>query len=272
MSAALPLERFAPIGLDELVVEAGLLTRVDRKYVMSVDAARSLLGALDPQTRALDLDGVRSSAYESVYFDTPDLLSFHLAAQSRRRRFKVRTRTYVESHTAFLEVKTRGARRATVKDRIEYEPQRRSMLTVDALDFAADALDAVGVEPRRATELRPRLTTRYRRATLLSSDGARCTVDTELAWHDVDGRVLTAPHLVIVESKSAAGASVIDRTLWRAGIRPARISKYGTGLAALHPELPRAKWSRLLRGPLTDATVTPHPTPHPLEASCSPAA
>jgi hypothetical protein len=45
----------------------------------------------------LEIDGARSFAYDSTYFDTPDLDAYLLAATRRRRRFKVRTRTYVDS-------------------------------------------------------------------------------------------------------------------------------------------------------------------------------
>jgi hypothetical protein len=34
--------------------------------------------------------------------------------------------------------------------------------------------------------------------------------------------------------------------MWSRGHRPARISKYGVGMAALHPDLPRLKWHRAL--------------------------
>ena len=53
----------------------------------------------------------------------------------------------------------------------------------------------------------------------------------------------------IVESKSAGRPNELDRLLWHAGHRPSGISKFGTGTAALRPELPDNKWSRTLRGP-----------------------
>lgn len=49
---------------------------------------------------------------------TVGLDSYLLAAHGRRRRYKVRTRTYVDSAISFLEVKTEGAREATVKERM----------------------------------------------------------------------------------------------------------------------------------------------------------
>jgi len=262
--ATLELDRFAPINLDGLVSEAALMTRVDRKYVLSQDAAARVVATLDAGIRVLDVDGARGFRYESVYFDTPDLLSFRMAAQPRRRRFKLRTRTYVDTRTAFLELKTRGARSATVKDRIEYAASDRRLLTDEARGYAADALDAIGIGARRADDLAVRLTTMYRRATFVSPDGgARSTVDTDLQWLDASGASLTTPQMAIIETKSGAAASEFDRALWRAGHRPVSISKYATGLAALHPNLPRNKWARVLRGPFADATRTSRPASEP---------
>ncbi len=271
MMTPLRYDRFASISLEQLIEEAGLQTRVDRKYVLPHSSAVGVVDALDSGIRILDTDGTRAFRYESVYFDTPDLLSFRLAAQPRRRRFKIRTRTYVDSRTAFLELKTRGARSATVKDRVGYRVIDRGILTEEARGYAAEGLDAIGIDGGRADELRMRLTTRYRRATFVASDGsARSTIDTELEWRDVSGTTLQTPRLAIIETKSGSAASEFDRALWRAGHRPVSISKYATGLAALHPELPRNRWSRLLRGPFAGATLSlndhdPHTTEHPTE-------
>ena len=97
---------------------AALLTRVDRKYLLTTAEAEVVLAAVAAlHPLVLDIDGTREFAYESVYFDTPDLLSYRLAAHDRRRRFKLRTRGYLDTDGAFLELKTRGSRSATVKDR-----------------------------------------------------------------------------------------------------------------------------------------------------------
>lgn len=275
------LGRFAPVTLDDLVTEAALLTRVDRKYVVPRTRVDDVLAALDPATRVLEIDADRSFAYESVYFDTPDLLSFHMAARPRRRRFKLRTRRYLDTGGAFLEIKTRGARGTTVKDREPYDPTLTDRLTADARGDVADALDAIGVRGDRAHELQPTLLTRYRRTTLLSPDGVgRATVDTDLEWLRPDGRGFALPGTAIVETKSGAAASQVDRTLWRAGIRPSSVSKYATGMAALDDRLPGNRWARLLRGPFSDRqrshtsdSFRSDPTPDTSEeASCPTAA
>ena len=61
------------------------------------------------------------------------------------------------------------------------------------------------------------------------------------------GPQLALPGLAIVETKSSSTPSAADRRLWRHGHRPTRVSKYGTGLAALHEHLPANKWHPVLR-------------------------
>ncbi|HOW02120.1 MAG TPA: hypothetical protein PLY19_11725, partial [Rhodoglobus sp.] len=85
------MSTLAPISLAELTAAAELQTRVDRKYVLTRAQAGTVLRDLAPDTRVLEIDGTRAMAYESVYFDTRDLLSYRMAAHARRRRFKLRT-------------------------------------------------------------------------------------------------------------------------------------------------------------------------------------
>lgn len=90
-------DRMPPIGLDDLVTRAELLTRVDAKYLLPVTDLPELLGDLADSgaARVLQIDGCRTSRYRSVYFDTPGLASFHAAAPTRRHRYKVRVRSYL---------------------------------------------------------------------------------------------------------------------------------------------------------------------------------
>ncbi|GAA3656607.1 polyphosphate polymerase domain-containing protein [Microbacterium marinilacus] len=238
--------RFRPISLDDLVAEAELLTRVDRKYLMPADAAMRVLADLDERTRVLEIEGDRGSRYGTMYFDTPDLLSYRLAAHGRRRRFKLRSRHYVDTDAAFLEMKTRGGRGTTVKERIPHPADAVDELTPEGRVYAAEAVETLGMSAAVADALEPTLHTSYRRTTLLLPDGARATVDTELEWHDAWGAELCRPDLVIVETKSPSRASSLDDLLRRHGTRPVGISKFATGLAALRPELPSNKWNRVL--------------------------
>lgn len=248
------LGRFAPIALDELVSEAELLTRVDRKYLVPVAEAVAILHELDPHCRVLDIDGRRAFGYDSVYFDTADHLAFRLTAQRRRRRFKLRTRSYLDTGGTFLELKTKSGRGRTVKERVPCAASDRGRIAPAAAAYVAERLQQRGIDADLVPELHPTLVSRYRRATLLLPGGSRATFDDRLRWRDArSGRSLHLPHYVIIESKSAGTATALDRELWRRGHRPGGLSKFGTGTAALHPELPSNRWSRVLRGPFADA-------------------
>jgi hypothetical protein len=57
---------------------------------------------------------------------------------------------------------------------------------------------------------------------------------------------------VIIETKSGSRTSEVDRLLWSHGHRPATISKFGTGLAAMRHDLPSNKWARVIRHHFTN--------------------
>jgi len=235
-----------PIELDELTARAALLTRVDRKYLLPLDEVPALLDGLAAHIRVLQIDRNRDFGYRSVYFDTPELDSYLAAARRRRRRFKVRIRSYVESDQRFAEVKTRGRRGATVKQRIPYDGCEDD-LGADARAHADAVLADAGITAE-TLRLRATLTTCYRRTTLfVPATGGRVTIDTGLSWTLPDGRWLSTPDRAIVETKSARATSAADRLLWSLGHRPCSVSKYATGLAALRPDLPAHRWLPVLR-------------------------
>lgn len=247
-SALAPLESLDPIGLDELLERAALQTRVDRKYIVPTEALADVLGDLDDASRVLQIDDKRAFAYESVYFDSPDLVNYRAAALSRRRRSKIRTRTYVDAHESYLEVKTRGARSTTVKDRLPYDPDARGALTPDGVEYVDGILSEASIPGAQPDAMRSVLTTRYDRTTLfVPGSESRATIDTALEWELEGGSILHLDDIVIVETKSGSRASDVDRLLWAHGHRPVGISKYGTGLAALRPDLPSSKWARVIR-------------------------
>lgn len=92
----------ATIGLDELIGLGSLQTRVDRKYALTSADAAMAMALVDPATtRVLEIDGVTKLGYTSVYLDTDGLDTYLLAARDRRRRFKVRSRTYESNGASF---------------------------------------------------------------------------------------------------------------------------------------------------------------------------
>jgi hypothetical protein len=235
-----------PIALDDLVESADLQTRVDRKYMVPAKTFRLLIAELGSSFRVLEIDGQRTFDYESVYFDTPDLLTYRAHLQRRRRRFKARTRTYLDSGLCMFEVKTVGARGATVKDRIKHSVQDRAVLTDSARAFLGQTLFSAYGQPI-PPGLQPMLINLYRRTTFASPvEGARLTCDVALSCHTERASMHDRGQHVLVESKSANGSSEADQMLRRLGVRPISISKYCVGIAGLHPEVPANPWHTTL--------------------------
>ncbi|MCL6423271.1 polyphosphate polymerase domain-containing protein [Brachybacterium sp. JHP9] len=260
------LERIPGIDLGELAERASLMTRVDRKYLVPLPAVRGLLEALDGGLRVLEIDGARTFRYRSTYYDTADLRSFRDAAGSRRRRFKIRRRDYVDTGASYLEVKTPTGRGETSKQRIEI-PSRLPAdrpLAGGQLAFVQERLIDAGCTPP-TLPLVPILGTTYDRSTLLvESEGSRLTIDAELTWQDLrqdlrtdragpPARRRALSGLVVVETKAGTQPGRADRWLWSHAHRPLRLSKYSTGLALLDEALPRNRWHQTLGAVAADA-------------------
>lgn len=237
------IDSLARVAPDELNARAALLVRNDRKYIVAPQLIAEVIASLHPRVRALDVNERRRFPYESLYFDTLTWHSYLFTARRRPDRFKVRTRAYLHTGRCALEVKVKNGRGQTVKHRIDYDLAARQRL-----DSRAHAFLGEFTQVRRfAALLVPAVTTSYERTTLLIDGASRATIDFGVHATTPDGRALTLGDAVVVETKSLGAASALDRELWSRGVRPATLSKFGTGLAAHHPELPANKWHRTLQ-------------------------
>ncbi len=256
-----------PVSLPELNANAELLSRVDKKYILSEAAAVRVLAELAEHSRMLQITGGRSFDYSSVYFDTATRDSYLSNAHGRSNRFKVRTRLYRNSGDRFLEIKTKDGRGHTVKQRIRAaggaalggaasgdpvgDPARTSLIgNGQHLGFIESVLTSPRFPANLAARLQPCLQNSYTRRTLLLPDNSRLTCDSSIRWTDLFNsttQTATIPGFVIIETKSAGQVSAADRVLWAAGIRPTSVSKFGAGTAALARHLPHNRWHRVVR-------------------------
>lgn len=233
-----------PIDLATILEESSLQTRLDRKYLVPKSMLQRMLDDLAPDLSVLEISDSRVFAYRSVYFDTVDLELFRHHAQGRRRRIKVRTRTYVESSTCFMEVKSKGSRGITVKDRIPYAMSNSDCLTREAQEFVARVAGSHEI----ASNLLVSLESNYRRMTLvdnLTHDRVTCDEDLRFVAGGLDARGL--PDEVLVETKTAGRAGSVDRWLLAHGIRSHSVSKYCVGIGLLYPHVSANQWHRTLR-------------------------
>src|SRR5699024_9217790 len=96
---------------------------------------------------------------------------------------KVRVREYTNTGARFLEVKSKGFRGATVKDRLPHDHLPITTLGGDETGFVSERIGF------SAQTLTPVLRTTYTRFTLVR-DGQRVTCDSALSFSDETGKVL----------------------------------------------------------------------------------
>jgi hypothetical protein len=262
-----------PVSLEEVEARACLQMRVDRKYIVSYGTLERLFSGLGEAYLALEIDGQRLQEYDSVYFDTPELMGYTNHLQGRRKRFKCRTRLYGAS-ACFFDVKLKGRRGETVKSRLALSPTEHGSLTSQASGFLKKELLSEYGHAAPA-ELVPILQTSFDRLTLMHPlRPERLTVDFGLVLGRVgaDESYRMRPDHVLIETKSAARLGTVDRLLPRLGARPATMcSKYCLGVAAAGTDLPTNPYRPLLRRyfdptPMPLRQFDPDPLP-PLVAS-----
>ena len=231
------LSRFAPISLNEMSGVA-LQDRTDTKFVMREAQLYNALATLTQHYRVLDIRGVRLNRYRTLYFDTTDFALFQQHHTGRRERFKVRTRSYVDSHLSFLEVKHKVRQNRTVKNRIA-TPGLLTEVTPEADVFLNDYL------PFAPEALEPKLWNEYQRITLVSKhDCERLTLDLCLRFTGYEnsfaaGRAVALPGVAIAEVKRdgfSRNSDFVSR-MRELGVRPTSFSKYCAGVAMLFEEV-----------------------------------
>jgi hypothetical protein len=240
---------FEAISLDELNARAALLSRIDRKYIVDLQTLDDLVDCLRRDFLVLEIGERRVFGYDTVYFDSPGLSAYHAHVQGRRRRFKVRSRRYVDSDLNVFEVKLKGPRGTTDKRQLRIGAGDHGTLTEDARGFASEILrDAYGHE--LPGDMAPVLGMTYRRVTLAARDGSeRMTWDFALDF----GEAALSERHAIVETKTPRGRSRADRALLDLGMRPVSCSKYCAGIGLTRPGVRTNPWSVLLRRYFTTA-------------------
>ena len=225
------LSSLRDVTLEQLDERAALLRRVDVKYVITRPRLDELIDALVDDHDVLAIHGRRTFAYETVYFDTPELRCFTEHADAVTPRFKARIRHYLDSGVCVFEVKVKNAAGETDKH------QREHHAAVCRLDRAArEHLEAVlrdaALEP--PDRLDPVLRTSFDRITLAHRHGpARTTIDLGVRLTGPDGEeVQLRDDLALVESKSEDGEAPADHALRRLEARLVSLSKYRTGIDA----------------------------------------
>jgi VTC domain len=223
---------FRPLSLDDLNAKAAMLERLDNKYVINTEVLRKSIADLGEVFDVLEIDGKRSFHYDTRYFDGPGLECYFNHHQGRRKRCKVRVRTYADAGLCYLEVKLKDKRGVTVKKRKKCQRRAYAELPRELMSFVDGCHEDLYASPL-PFRLGPSLDIAYRRITLVAREGGeRLTIDGGLEFVRDEQHERIDDDLFIVETKSRNGNGLADKVFRSLHQHPANsCSKYCTGLA-----------------------------------------
>lgn len=232
-----------PISLEEMA-GVKLMNRIDTKFVAPVALLPEILRLAQSDYYIQEIDGQRLTAYDTLYYDTPDLQMYLRHHDRQLRRQKIRIRTYVLSHLTFLEVKNKSNKGRTKKKRIAVEDN--DLRTLSPAQYAwLNEKSWYDI-----ATLQPQLHTRFERITLVNrAKTERLTIDTRLCWSNTQtGREAQLEKLMIIELKrNGHQPSKMMEILRSLRIYPLKISKYCIGTALTNPTVKNNRFRPKLR-------------------------
>ena len=240
------LNGFSPITLEEMD-SIRLMNRIDTKYLTDIRTLELVLAdAAGRGYRIFENSEVRLHGYDSVYFDTADLLMFKEHRRGKAVRQKVRTRIYRDSGQCFLEVKRKDNHGRTKKKRLEVAGEL-------FWDFRSDKAACSWLSGHSlcgAEEISPSLETAFRRVTLVNAGlSERLTIDTGVSFHNLrTGTSSSLGAAVIIELKQDGRLhSEMQDILLDRRVKPLRISKYCIGVVSTDPVVHPGRFKEKLR-------------------------
>ena len=218
------LTKLQPITLEEMK-DIRLMNRTDTKFVTSKDKLVRLLELAQGKYYAQFTNGSRIANYMTTYWDTDDYRFYMEHHNGRAPRQKVRVRTYMDSDTTFLEIKTKNNHGRTKKKRVEVPDQQ---ITGEGghEEFIKERVHL------SLADIHPTVRNRFHRITLVNyGKTERLTIDYDVHFHNMETEQdANVGPLVIIELKRDGNvySPVLDM-LRQLRIKPSGFSKYCIG-------------------------------------------
>ncbi|MFV0589926.1 MAG: polyphosphate polymerase domain-containing protein [Draconibacterium sp.] len=235
------LSEFEAISLNE-TNQVKLMNRFDTKYCLATDELISVLEEIQNDYFVLEVDGIRSQEYKSIYYDTPDDLFYISHHNGRANRMKLRKREYSGSGIAFLEIKHKNNKGKTHKTRIQVDGLQ-TRLTQTENNFVKEHI------PGDIDKLKVKFRTSFRRITLVSKNfDERCTIDTDLCFTSIGTKPTNCKGFAIIELKrdGRKAHTKLSEVLKQRGVYEQHFSKYCIGRAMNEADLKHNQFKFML--------------------------
>lgn len=220
------LSTFPRHGLENLD-NSSLMNRVDSKFLIEQHQLTEVLKHCEQHYSLLEINGINHFRYQSCYYDTDDLSFFNMHHKGKLNRIKVRHRNYVDTGSAFIELKFKNNKGRTIKSRVAACEDPRIALN-QSEQFLKDK-NVIAPSSLKIVQ-----SGEYHRLSLANEKlGERLTIDSQLQFLDVQTwRYAQLKNAVIVELKQQRHnrRSPLYKAMRAMSIRPQSFSKYCMGM------------------------------------------
>jgi hypothetical protein len=214
------LQNFKSTDLNQ-IKKVSLLDRIESKYVLHDKDLETFISALPLHLQVLNINSEKLCAYKTTYFDTLNHDMYLDHHRGKANRYKIRVRNYLNTESAFLEIKNKNNKGKTLKNRLTIPFGIEISKSKDVQDFIKSS------SPYCIENIYPNITTSYDRITLVDfNNQLRMTIDTNLQV-STKHENRTIKNLCIVEIKKPTHeTNELEQIIKEIGIQKFSISKY----------------------------------------------
>ena len=235
------------LSLETIQNQEDLFKRVDSKYISDENNVIKILAKLDSNWKILNVNHKITIKQEGDYYDTQDFQFFKDHKRGKRKRFKIRVKSY-ENSVRYLELKLRTNIEETLKFRWRYE-EITALNTID-IRYQSQILEKLEEYADRVdlNLTNHKLTTSYLRTTLFNFTAReKLTIDQNFIVKKQSQILPISGSKLILEVKSIKSRHSLISVLNTLNIRKGSISKYGISAPLIYPELGRNPWLATLK-------------------------
>ena len=209
-----------------------LMNRVDFKFVLKGIEAAQLLKTLEKDYDLITKEGNLSRIYETVYFDTVQRDAFYRHHQGKLPRYKIRTRTYLDTNDRFLEIKYKNNRGRTEKFRHKLSSTEYIFEQSGVVAF----LNEHNID--NLNELKKALLVKYKRISLKHKKlNERITIDFDISFSNGLKNALLGEVVFMEVKQEKSMKSPVMIALKAMNKHSVSLSKYCYGLLSLEPSI-----------------------------------
>jgi len=239
------LQSMSPISLEEMS-GVTLMNRVDSKYPTNMETLLRMAPLWGKHFYVQEHENQRIAHYRTLYFDTPDAITYTMHHNRRLKRQKIRQRIYVDSNIAFCEIKNKKNTGRTKKKRIAIPVEHWGDL-YQLPEMEAFVRERVWVTDQLLT---PRLENAFQRITLVNkSKTERVTIDFGILFHNhLSGCDADVSDLVIIEVKQDSTLPSKFKDILRdTRVKRKGLSKYCLGMLLTDEHLKYNRFKNKMR-------------------------